>query len=139
MKQRKISKINRNRKPEKVIVRRHRRRIQLCDLEIQLSEVNEDSITCTVQVAEVGFQRKVNRKIDLKRDPVYKIVSTQSKSEWKIAPIKISPATLEGLINSKIYITNGKRVVGGVVIKAEIVGGGATNPPVEGGLPPVDE
>lgn len=68
MKQRKISKINRNRKPEKVIVRRHRRRIRLCDLEIQLSEVNEDSITCTVQVAEVGFQRKVNRKLLVRKE-----------------------------------------------------------------------
>ena len=66
---------------------------------------------------------------------------TASFSASSRAAVKISSSfkTPNSLINSKILVTDGKKVVKGTIVKASIVGGGATSPATGDGLPPVDE
>lgn len=139
MKQKKISKVNRSKKLARRIIRKHINRSKLCHLEIQIPEMKENIITCIIPVTEVRSRVTVNRKINTKKNHTYRIIARSYKSEWKIAKINTPYITIDGLINSKIQVTDGKRVVVGIVVKAKIVGGGATSPPAEGGLPPVDE
>lgn len=69
----------------------------------------------------------------------YRIIGKSKASEWEIVKISSSFKTPNSLINSKILVTDGKKVVKGTIVKASIVGGGATSPATEDGLPPVDE
>lgn len=138
MQQKKVPKINRSRKLARGIVNKRISRRKLCNLEIQIPEMKETIIKCTVPVTEVKLPTKAYRKINTKRD-LYKIVGRDYKSEWRIVKINTPYIQLDSLINSKIQVTDGKRIVGGVVVRADIVGGGATSPPTEGGLPIVDE
>ena len=68
-----------------------------------------------------------------------RIIGKSKASGWEIVKISSSFKTPNSLINSKILVTDGKKVVKGTIVKASIVGGGATSPATEDGLPPVDE
>lgn len=137
MKQRRTLKGKQNRKP--VRGHKHRKEIMLCQLQIQIQET---IVTCTVPVIEAKIVRSqgvFKRNIYTKRKYTYKIIGKSYKSEWKIEKINTPYITPSGLINSKVWISNGKRIQKGIIVKADIVGGGVSCPPASGGLPPVDE
>ena len=69
----------------------------------------------------------------------YRIIGKSKASEWEVVRITSPFKTPNSLINSKILVTDGKKVVRGTIVKASIVGGGATSPATGDGLPPVDE
>lgn len=83
-------------------------------------------------------QKKINGK-RARETGTYRIIGKSKDSEWAVVRGAFRFKTPNSLINSKIIVTNEKKVVQGTVVKASIVGGGATGPATEGGLPPVDE
>ena len=81
-----------------------------------------------------------NKYINKRKTCYLEIQVPESKaSEWEVVRITSPFKTPNSLINSKILVTDGKKVVRGTIVKASIVGGGATSPATGDGLPPVDE
>ena len=109
-----------------------------CYLEIQVPEIQGNTITCTAPVVEIGIPKRINGRC-VRKIGAYRIIGKSKASEWEIVKISSSFKTPNSLINSKILVTDGKKVVKGTIVKASIVGGGATSPATEDGLPPVDE
>lgn len=93
-----------------------------------------------------------NYKINTKQIPLrstsmstkkHSILHTYKASDevWVVAnpEILIKATHYSKLKNEKIVITNGKKTIKGEVLEVACVGGGSTNPPSIGGLPPIDE
>ena len=111
-------------------------------------EIQGNTITCTAPVVEIGIPKRINGRC-VRKIGAYRIIGKSKASGWEIVKISSSFKTPNSLINSKILVTDGKKVVKGTIVKASIVkgtivkasivGGGATSPATEDGLPPVDE
>lgn len=126
------------RRSTKLTSNKHINKRKTCYLEIQVSEIQDKTIICTAPIVEIEVPKRINGKC-VRRIVKYRIIGKSKDSEWKIEKITPSFKTPNNLINSKIVVTNGKKVVSGTIIKASIVGGGATSPATGDGLPHVDE
>ena len=109
-----------------------------CYLEIQVLEIQGSTITCTTPVVEIEISKRRKGKY-IRKIEAYKIDNKSRASGWEVVKIASPFKTPNNLINSQILVTDGKKVVKGTIVKASIVGGGATSPATEDGLPPVDE
>lgn len=117
---------------------RRRGTAETCLLEVKIPGLPENKIVCVAPVEELVFSPRNSRK-SVRKGGIYRIAGKEKESEWGVAKASMPFRTPEKLINSPIMVTDGKRVLKGTILKASIVGGGATSPPSIGGLPPVDE
>lgn len=122
----------------KLTLNKHINKRKTCYLEIQVPEIQENTIICTAPVVEIGVPKRINGKY-VRKIGAYRIIGKSKTSEWEVVRVASSFKTPNSLINSKILVTNGKKVVRGTIVKVSIVGGGATSPATGDGLPPVDE
>lgn len=117
---------------------RRRGTAETCLLEVKIPGTPENKIVCAAPVEELVFSPRNSGK-SVRKGGIYRIVGKKNDSEWMVAKASMPFRKPEKLINSPIMVTDGKRVLEGTILKASIVGGGATSPPAIGGLPPVDE
>lgn len=153
MKQLKIDVNRRSAETKRITSNRFVGRRKNLMLEIQISGVKNETIICTVPAIEIG-EHIIIRTKSPRRDTLHKhIIRTKAfrkgilhkckdkidTTKWEIVGIGSSFKTPNSLINARVVVTNGKENVKGTIIKASIVGGGATSPATKDGLPPVDE
>lgn len=119
-------------------VGRRKGNMKTCLIEVKIPGIQRETIICAAPVVKVGVQKRITGK-SIRKNSIYRLIGEKEDSEWGIAKASSPFRTPNNLIDSQIIVTNGKRVVKGTIIKASIVGGGATSPPTGDGLPPVDE
>lgn len=103
---------------------------KMCLLEVQ---IQEELITCIVPVVKFRRPKRVKVLAAGKRS-FLKISDKNEYLKWRVIKPPLFLDKPEKLINSKILVTNGKRVAQGKIVRVNMIRGGTVSAPTMDGI-----